>query len=166
VPLNVATSRYINKDYVAISEGSKVDVYGGSYPASATDDNNSLVLYDTFSLPSPVTTLSFSPTGYYILAQNAAQFMGYDIEHKIASTSSIVATKTTVRPLQWLDNSYVWSDADGSLTMREFDGSNTQTINTSSYGQDAALTKDGRYLYSLGKTTSGYQLQRVRMILP
>ena len=166
VPLHIATSRYFNNDYVAISEGSKVDVLYGSYPSSPSDEGKSLLAYDSFDLAQNVNQLSFSPKGYYVLAQNGAAFAGYDIEHKTTGMSSIAATTTEVRPLQWLDNSYIWSDGDGQLTIREFDGTNTHTINTSLFGQTATLTKDGKYIYSIGKTSTGYQLQRVRIILP
>ncbi len=166
VPLHVATSRYFNNDYVAISEGSKVDILYGSYPSSPNDDGKSLVAYDSFDLAQNVNQLSFSPKGYHILAQNGASFAGYDIEHKLTGMSSVTAATTDVRPLQWLDNSYMWSDADNELTIREFDGTNVHTISASVFGQAATLTKDGKYIYSIGKTSTGYQLQRVRMLLP
>lgn len=165
VPLHVATSRYFNNDYVAISEGSKVDVLYGSYPSSPTDDGKSLVAYDSFDLGQNVDQLSFSPKGYHILAQSGAAFAGYDIEHKHTGISSVTAAVTSVHPLQWLDNSYLWSDADGQLVIREFDGTNVHPINGSLFGQAVTLTKDGKYIYSIAKTATGYQLQRVRMIL-
>lgn len=165
VGLHIATSRYFNNDYVAISEGQHVDVLYGSYPSSSTD-TKSLVPYSSFELPLDVEVLKFSPDGYYVLAQHGPVFAGLDIEHKTVSSSSITATKTTVRPLMWLDNANLWSDADGQLTMREFDGANSYTMNSVEFGQDAMLTKDGRYLYSIAKSETGYQLQRVRMILP
>lgn len=165
VSLHIATSRYFNDDYVAISEGSRVDVLYGSYPSSNTD-TKSLVPYSSFDLSVDVESLQFSPKGYYILAQHGAIFAGFDIEHKIMKSSSVTVTTTPMRPLEWLDNANVWSDADGQLTMREFDGANSFTINGVAFGFDATLTKDGRYLYSIGKTAAGYELQRVRMILP
>lgn len=166
LPLHIATSRYFNNDYVAISEGSKVDVLYGSYPSSPSDDGKSLITYGSFDLGQNVNQLSFSPEGYYILAQNGPTFAGYDIEHKVTGISSISAMTTNVHPLQWLDNSYIWSDADNQLTIREFDGTNARTVNESVFGQAALLTKDGKYIYSIGKSGSGYQLQRVRLLLP
>lgn len=165
VGLHIATSRYFNNDYVAISEGQKVDVLYGSYPSSSTD-TNSLKPYASFELSLDVETLKFSPNGYYILAQHGPLFAGFDIEHKSVASSTVIAAKTIVRPLQWLNNANLWSDADGQLTMREFDGANRFTINNVDFGQDVTLTKDGRYLYSIGKSETGYQLQRVRMTLP
>ena len=74
---------------------------------------------------------------------------------------------TGVAPtLRWLDDNYMWSDLGGSLTIREFDGTNKHTINAVQAGQGVTLTDNGRYLYSINKSTTGYQLQRVRMILP
>jgi hypothetical protein len=68
--------------------------------------------------------------------------------------------------LQWLDENHLWSDREGKLTIREFDGADLYTINDVTFGQDAALTNNGRYIYSINKTKTGSQLQRVRMILP
>jgi len=165
LPLNIATSRYFNNDYVAISEGSKVDVLYGNYPTSSADDGKSLTEYGSFDLAANVTNLGFSPKGYYVLAQNGANFAGYDIEHKTTGVSSVAATSSTVRPLHWLDQANLWSDADGTLTMREFDGANSLTLGSVVYGQDVLLPKDGHYLYSFGRTATGYQLQRIKMIL-
>jgi hypothetical protein len=79
----------------------------------------------------------------------------------------IVANITaTVGPLKWLDDNYLWSDYNGDVTMREFDGQNGNTINKALIGQDVVLSQNDRYLYSINKTDKGFQLQRVRMILP
>jgi len=164
--LHVATSHYFNKDYIAISEGTKVDILAGDYPTANDVENKSLELYGSFELAEGVDRLGFSAAGSYVLAQNGSKFGSFDIEHKTSSVSSVVTTSGNVRPLQWLDDAYLWSDADGVLTTREFDGANSLTINKSLTGQDAVMTKNGRYIYSFNKTDSGYQLQRVRIILP
>jgi hypothetical protein len=163
--LHIATSRYFNDDYVAISEGSRVDVLYGSYPSSSTD-TKSLKPYSSFDLSVDVEYLQFSPRGYYIVAQHGNIFAGFDVERKTTKTSSVPATTTPMRPLQWLDNANLWSDTDGQLTMREFDGTNAVVVNNLEHGYDVTLSKNERYLYSIGKSTGGYQLQRVRMILP
>ena len=106
-------------------------------------------------------------TGDYLLVQSGANFASYDIEHKKVTTSVVASDVTTaVGPLKWLDDNYVWSDYNGSVTIREFDGANSHLINEVVIGQDVVLSQNGRYLYSIGKNVTGYQLQRVRMILP
>lgn len=162
--VNVATARYFNEDYVAISEGKKVDILGGSYP-NASRDTSSLKLINSFTSNDNVENLNFSPTGEYIFVQSGANFTSYDLEYQSLVSSSI-AGDGSVPPLKWLNDNYVWSDRDGSLTIREFDGANVHVINSVQVGQNATLASNGRYLYSVNKTTVGYQLQRVRMILP
>jgi hypothetical protein len=50
--------------------------------------------------------------------------------------------------------------------MRDFDGTNAYTINHSITGQGVALTPNDKYIYSFNKTATGFDLQRVLMILP
>jgi hypothetical protein len=166
-PVHIATSRYYNADYVAISVGSKIDILSGNYPASGSNDSSGLSSFASFDLSKDVANLSFSPKGYYVLAQSGTAFTSYDIEHQLANSSVVTSdASATVKPLLWLDSDHVWSDYNSSLSMRDFDGTNTIVINQVAAGFDASLTHSGRYFYSVGKTSSGYQLQRVRMILP
>jgi len=167
VPLGIATSRYFNQDYVAITEGNKVSIINGSYPGSSNDDTSSLVPFATFNFVTGVNRVSFSASGDYLLVQSGANFASYDIEHKKVATSVIASDVTaTVGPLKWLDDNYIWSDYGGDVTIRESDGTNNNTINKAVIGQDVVLSQNDRYLYSIGKNATGYQLQRVRMILP
>ena len=166
-PLHIATGRYFNQDFVAISVGSNVEIMSGSYPSSGSADSSSLAPYDTFEFVTNVDQLGFSPAGDYLLVQSGSRFAGFDIEHHTLANSTIANDASdAVAPLRWLDDNYVWSDFGGNLTMREFDGANVHVINTSLTGQAAALTKNDKYIYSFGKTATGYQLQRVRMVLP
>lgn len=166
-PLHIVTSRYFNQDYVAIAEGAKVDVVRGSYPSSAADDTTSLLPFTSFTFGTNVDRLSFSPDGDYLLAQSGVQFTSLDIEHERFNNYTVdLDSSVIVAPFKWLDTDHTWSDYTDQLTIREFDGANAATINQSVTGQGVALTQNGRWLYSVGKTETGYQLQRVRMILP
>ncbi len=166
-PLHVTTARYYNKDYIAITDGKKVDILYGSYPASGSQDNSSLSLFASFDFVADVQQVSFSPTGFYLAVQSGAQFAGYDIEHKTLTESSVAgASDKTPANLKWLDEAHLWSDVGGNLSMRDFDGANVININSLASGYDVTLTHNERYLYSIGKIGDVYQLQRVRMILP
>lgn len=165
VPLNIATTHYFNEDYVVIAEGKKVDILGGSYPNTASDDVTSLKIIASFETKEDVRELMFSPIGQYVFIQSGAYFASYDLEYQTFSSSNIEGTGV-VSPIKWLDENYVWSNRDGKLTIREFDGTNAHTINLVLAGQDVALTHNGRYLYSINQVGIGFQLQRVRMILP
>ena len=167
VPLAIATSHYFNQDYVAIAEGNKVDILSGNYPNSGSSDISSLGKFGSFNFLTGVDRLLFSPTGNYLLVQSGTNFASFDIEHQKVAVSAVSTTAITpLATLAWLDNNYVWSDFGGRASLREFDGANSYDINPVATGQSVTLSQNGRYLYSVGKTNSGLQLQRVRMILP
>ncbi len=163
VPLFVATTHYFNDDYIAIAEGQKVDITIGSYPTSS-NDTTSLKAFASYTLSAAAERLEFSPTGQFVLTQSGTTMTSYDMEYHTLATSSIEGNGQ-LSHLKWLNDNYLWADRGGSLTIREFDGANVHTINPLVSGQDAVLTENGRFLYSFGTTTTGVQLQRVRMIL-
>jgi hypothetical protein len=165
VPLNIATAFYFNENYVAVSQGNQVDIMSGSYPNTTSDNTNSLKVVASFKTKQDINNLSFSPAGQYVLAQSGANFASYDLEYQKLSESTIKSVGM-VSPLMWLDGNHIWSDADGTLTIRDFDGANVYTINPVLVGQGVTLTNNGRFLYSVNKNPKGFQLQRVRMILP
>ncbi len=165
VPLHIATTNYFNENYVAISEGNKVEILSGSYPNTTSDNANNLKTISSFSTQQNIQQLSFSPKGKYVLVQSGANFSSYDLEYQKLASSTIT-NSTVVPPLKWLDENHLWTDAEGKLSILEFDGNNTHTINPVLIGQDATLTNNGRFLYSVNNSATGYQLQRVRMILP
>jgi hypothetical protein len=166
--LNIATTHYFNENYVVVSEGKKVDILSGSYPITVNDDTTGMKVVASFVLKEDINNLTFSPTGEYILVQSGAYFASYDLFDLDYQTfvSSTIDGSGDVSLLKWLDDNYLWSDRDGNLVIREFDGTNTHKINSVLVGQDATLTHNGRYLYSINKVGTDYQLQRVRMILP
>jgi len=164
--LSVASTHYFNQDYVAIIQGKKVDILNGSYRNSIINNTPNLALLKTFEIVENAKHIGFSPDGQYFLAQSGANFTSYDLEYDNL-TSSTVDNSSAVSSLKWLNDSYFWSDNGGNLSIREFDGSNPRSINKVTLGQDIVITHSGRYIYSIDSAaTSGYQLQRVRLILP
>jgi len=163
--LHIATARYYNENYVAVSDGARVDILSGSYPNVIGDKVSQMKVIASFEAAQAVDILTFSPTGEYVFMQSGAYFASYDLEY-LKFASSTIEGSGSVLPLQWLDDNYVWSDSDSELSIREFDGVNVRTINSVLSGQAVALTNNGRYIYSINKTDSVYQLQRVKMILP
>ena len=165
-PLHIATAHYYNKDYVVISQGKHVDITSGSYPSSSSSDISSLRQFAGFDFTGNVDSVSFSPKADYLLVQSGAQFESYDIEYQQASDYMLTTdTNVTVPAIKWLDDDHTYTDYNGSLVMREFDGGNASTLNQSSPAQGVALSQNGKFIYSIGKTATGYQLQRVRMML-
>jgi hypothetical protein len=166
-PLLVTTARYYGDDYVVVAEGVKVIVFKGTYPASSDQNTDSLPVFAEFTAPSTVDSLSFNVRGNFIVAQSDLSITSYEVEHQRKTEAIIGTSETTAHTLKWLDDeAYLWSVADGHLSIREFDGSNVHVINPAEPGFDAVLTPDGKYLYSMTKAADGiYQLQRVTLIL-
>ncbi len=166
-PLFIDMTLYRNDVYVAITEGFKLTILEGSFPTSSSDDVSSLKPFAEHMVTGDVTGVSFSLDGEYLVVQSGLSFMGYELEYQRATSASIpAAADDEVKPqLRWLDNAYVWQDYGNSLVIREFDGTNTHTINTVVRGFDVTLSESGRYLYSMNKTGDTYQLQRVKMII-
>ena len=165
-PLHIATAHYYNKDYVVISQGKHVDITSGSYPSSSSSDMSSLRQFASFDFTGNVDSVSFSPKADYLLVQSGVHFESYDIEYQQASDYMLTTdTNVTVPAIKWLDDDHTYTDYNGSLVMREFDGGNASTLNQSSPAQGVALSQNGKFIYSIGKTATGYQLQRVRMML-
>lgn len=162
--LHITTTHYYNEYYVAISEANKIQIMSGSYP-NTTDNTSSMKTIASLTTSENINDLSFSPSGEYLIAKNGAYFATYDLEYQTKAESTI-GGNGTLGSLKWLDDNHLWSDRDGRLTIRDFDGKNVYSINATLVGQDVELTKNGRFLYSINKTNTGYQLQRVRMILP
>ncbi len=160
--LRIATAHYYNDNYIAISDGKKVDILNGNYPNTVADNLTSMKLFASFSTTEDISTLSFSPTGEYVLVQSGSYFASYDLEHKNFVSSSIDGAGE-VSQLKWLDDCYLWSDRDGKLVIREFDGANAHNLGNVAVGQDVSLVSSGKYLYSIDKTSTGYQLQRIQM---
>lgn len=164
--LKIATGRYFNDDYVAIAEGNMITVLKGHYPSSSSQDTTSLAVLESFELTGAVSNLSFSPSGDYVLAQSAGSFKSYEIEHdRIASGAISTNQGAPASSLKWLDQAHIWNDDADELVMRDFNGNNVYSIMKVVSGFDAGLSQNGRYFYGIGKSDSGYHLQRIKMIL-
>lgn len=164
-PLRIATSRYFNEDYVAIAFGGRVDILRGTYPSSTDETNDTLGKFASFTFSRPVQWLDISHNGRFVVAQTGDRFVSYDIERMSLPAEATLAGEGTASQVRWLDDFYVWSDRAGKLALREYDGSNEYDMGAVATGFDATFSQNNKYLYSIGKTDKGYQLQRVQMIL-
>lgn len=164
-PLTIAATQYHSDDYIAISEGLKVTVLKGRYPASTDTDNSSLKPYGDFKVSANIDTTQFSEDGDHLIVQSGLNFTSYEIEYMRQTNATVTTTEATPHTLQWLDDAYLWAVYDGHLSIREFDGTNTHVIMPMEPGFDATLSQNGKYIYGIAKNGTGYQLQRVTMIL-
>ncbi len=158
----VATHRYANNDYIAIAEGQKVAVFKGRYPGSGDSLEKTMTTVESFSLPSSIDQLSFSPDGDYVTARSGATFKTYEVEYDNIHESK---TSGSDQPLAWLDDAHLSVVYDGSMTMRDFDGSNSHAIMPSVAGFDTTLSQNGKYMYGVNNTDGRFRLERVTMIL-
>lgn len=165
--LAIALGRYFSDDYVAIADNNMVTIFTGSLPnGGSSSDSNGLRKYGELTLKGTVSNLSFSDKGDYVLAQSGSEFMSYEIEHQRSHGGMITpAAGAPASSLKWLDTAHLWNDDSNSLMMRDFDGTNVHTIMPVASGFGASLSTNGKFFYGIGKTDTGYQLQRVRMIL-
>lgn len=162
--IRVTAGTYISENYLVIAVDQKVTILSGSFP-SGTDDNNNLQEIASFDVNGEIDELLFSPSHKFVLVKSGLNFASYDLEYQTLYQPSLQCQNTQVQ-LKWLEDNYLWTDCDGHLIIREFDGNNITVINSLVTGQDVNLTSNGRWLYSIDKTDVGFQLQRVRMILP
>lgn len=165
VPLHVSTSRYFSKDFFIVSEGKKVSMFSGSLPSSSADGVAGLRPFGSFDFTDDIQWLQVSGNGRFVVVQHGPNFMSYDLERRTTSNVSVLGSDVESKKLRWLDDYHIWSDSADKLTMREFDGTNQYDLSSVATGFDAALSPDGKYIYSIGRSATGYQLQRIRMIL-
>lgn len=165
VVLKIAVARYFDNDFVAIAQNDVITVLKGSFPNQSSKDGSSLKQVTSFKLASTATSLSFSPNSFYVVAQSNASFKTYELEHRRIHGGSISNGEAKTMQLQWLEDAQLWDTTNGSIAMRDFDGSNIHTLMNVIPGSNATLSQNGRFLYGFAKTENGYALQRVKLIL-
>ncbi len=160
-PVLTAISSYFSDSYVAIARGTSVEII-----KNPLDKTTSRKAFATVTLPVSASWLQFSSSGRFVVAGTGTQFVTYDLEtNEMFSVNLPGKVADPVRPLQWLDDYILVSTADQSLRLSEFDGANQQVITDAEQGFAVTLSEDGKYLYSIAKTSSGYALQSSKMTI-
>jgi hypothetical protein len=95
-----------------------------------------------------------------VVATHEKKAISYDLE-----TSENYLFELDKKPggLVWIDDYHLLDSGQTSVAFIEFDGANREKI-VSGRGQ-AALSADGKYLFSLSDTAGGTVLQRSRMVI-
>lgn len=160
----ISIGKYFSDPYVAVSTGAKLDVYKlKSLPSSESDSAISMDTVYSATLPATVDYLSIRSGGRFVFAQYAGGVQTYDIE---LSKQSLTSFKTPVASeLRWLDRYHFYVTTGTNLEVMEFDGANGHAITALSTGFDALQSDDGKFIFSINTTDSGFALQRSRMIL-
>lgn len=159
-PLDAQLTTYFNTTYMVIGDNTTFGVYTGHFDGRVNGDSRLLVSRTTNE---PISRVEFSLGRSHAFVRSGSDFYSYSIERDTVSHASLEEGAAT--SLRWLDEMNLWSSVDGSLVMQELDGANKHVINPIASGHAATLSRNGTYLYSIGTTDNGYQLQRVQMIL-
>lgn len=153
VPVLIDSTVYFNDRYLAIARGSSFELIKN--PHKNADEGLEKIV--TLTYPIEIKWLDMSPTGRFVIAGNATQFMTYDIELAIRTSINLpnLTDVDPAKPLQWLDNYVLVSTADNKLRLSDFDGDNQQIITDSLPGQPVVLSANSKLIYSFSKTQTG-----------
>lgn len=165
--VRISSGHYFSTRYIATSVGTATYIEQvESLPSS--DDQGSQITslpFKTVMTPSPVSFSSFKANGRFVVLQQSDSLTTFDIELMRQSDTPIADAKKLSLQLKWLDQFHFWSDANGYLRQYEFDGTNQTDVVKVEPGFSASYSSNGRYLYTIGKTSTEYQLQQTKMIL-
>lgn len=161
-PIVLSYVHYENRAYLALAVDSVgVDILRD--PLSNTTQTPAAV-YVTLASQGATQQLLASPGSRMILARQGNHVAVFDLEtaQKYQYTQNDAG-----QPLQWLDDFYLYTNANGSLGINEFDGANPHTLAAVQANVSASLSEDGKYLFSIGKNTAGKTVLQVsQLVLP
>lgn len=161
--VRIAFSEYDNHSFLAIDKGDgTVQVLRD--PATTSKDNAE---FTSFNLGKNSEWLTISNNGRMVVAGTGSTVVAYDIEIGRAYASNLpFLGGSNERPMQWLDDFYMWSDNGGKLQLVEFDGQNDREITTVAPGFDITLSQSGESLFSIGKNASNaFVLQASKLVV-
>lgn len=161
-PLFIAMSTYFSQRYVVTMHGQTLTVKNGSVPTK--NDKGTLKTSAKITVPAGVASLSLEHNSRFAVMQLPNGYGTYDIELDKYDKTTWAVPSTSVRPLDWIDEYMLWSDAGGMLRLYEFDGANQQNIMAVTEGFTSSLSPNGKYIYSFIKNENGYVLQRAMLI--
>ncbi len=165
LPLHLGVGKYFSDTYVAIAYGEGVEVIKGDL--NGDWQKKTLHVDASMIVPGGVQYLSVTKNGRFVVAQQGATYMVYDMELNKTTSTTLKGTGVVGKQLQWLDEYMPWSDRDGMVRLYEFDGANQHDIMPVAQGFSVTLSPNDRYLYGITQATDGkFHLTRVRMILP
>jgi len=160
--VDIAGGRYKGTDFIAILRNSIVEIWGGNFPNYGDKLEDKMTKTDTLNALANLTEMSFSPKSDYLLLQFGSEFGFYYFEHDIKGSFSIPGQVSAVK---WFNDDYIYSNNQGSLVIREFDGSNSNNIMQSLNDQAVVYSQDAKYIYAFQKNNTTYGLYRAKMIV-
>ena len=160
-PFRLAIGKYYGDTYFAIAQGEKIEILKG-------DINNpsAAQIVDTETITGGADHLSIVIDGRFVIAQNGATYVTYDLESSKTTTTLLKGKTAVTKELRWIDNYSVVSDRDGIARLYEYDGTNQHDIMPVVSGLDVTLSPNSTYLYGISKSADGkYHLSRVKLVL-
>lgn len=143
--------------YMAMGAASQNKVYIYEDPVGQLSDNGQAVPLTALSVPSP-NYLSFSDNARYIMAENGTHFGVYDAENeKTYSYSASAPMDAPQSHALWLDGNHLAYVSGGQLAVFDFDSANLQKLVPANPADVAALTPNGKQLYTVAPTDASGQ---------
>lgn len=160
-PLTIDISSYFDNEYLAVGSNTSLEIIKD--PLENADRAGRSFAELTTS--QPIGWVEFANSGRFVIAGNGTSISTYDIETDETFSTQFPGVQAADEPLKWLDDFYLYSSANNSLVIREFDGANSHDIAAAAPGYSATLSEDGEYLFSIGKKGEQFVLQSSRMVV-
>lgn len=111
--------------------------------------------------------LSFSNSAQFILAEGGDHFGVYDIENQLGYnyTATLPIDAPQVHA-NWMDGNRLVYVSGGKLAAIDYDNANAQTLMPAVSGLPVAFSPDYKYVYSIGQTGVGFDLNRTALVTP
>lgn len=135
-------------------------------PPSDSNDPLKTEEVSSFTLQTAPYALQSKSNGRQAMLFESQFVTNYDLELGTLTTTPIKgALKKSTKIYNWLDGQHFWSDQSGMLRQYEYDGANQTDIVKVAKGFSAVYSPNDKYLYSLAKAETGFELQRSTMIV-
>lgn len=157
--LRIALSEYFRHQYLAVNQGDNVV----EVLRDPIDKALETPVFIRFELDRPVQWLNFNANGRMLAAGGGNMWATHDFEVSQTYHSHLDAPESTAS-LQWLDDFYLWTDVGDRLRIVEFDGQNPRDITSLTTGYTAALSQNGKSLFTFNKGVAGVLLQESRLV--
>ncbi|HET7630425.1 MAG TPA: PEGA domain-containing protein [Candidatus Saccharimonadales bacterium] len=158
-PVKSVLTKYFGHNYLAIGSADEVVIYKDPFAESTQPPVRRIKL--DFDLG----WLDYASNGRFLLAGNKDNFMTFDGDTKTTYQGRLDGARNDNQPFLWLDDYHFVTTGNERLRMVEFDGANPEFITTAQPGFDAALSNDGKVLFSVIKHGAGYSLQASQLVI-
>lgn len=170
----LALQKFSGSWYVAAGVTSENRVYVYQDPVSILQNDPSTVLIPVHILQvtSP-TSLSFSPSGQYVVAENALGFATYDAQYdKGYSYTLTVPMDAPQQTAAWIDGAHMSFVSNGKVYIFDYDGANQRALEPADSQYTPVLDQATKYIYAIAdvpnstKTATTPTLTNTALLIP